>query len=150
MHWTNTKRCLPILAAGSALLLAAACGGGDKGPTGPGGDDIAGNYELVALGGTGLPADVQPEDCIVTRFYSGRIQLNENGTWQLRLQFHNDNEGDSGYGDDGQFEQHGATVRLESGYSGSTYQATFNGDEMNVMYDWCYDGRPDVELTFGR
>jgi hypothetical protein len=151
MHWRNAKRCLSILAAGSALMLAAACGGGDKGPTGPGGDNnIAGNYDLVALGGAGLPADVEPEDCTVTRFYSGGLQLKANGTWQLGLQFSDENYGNSGYEDDGQFEQDGRTVWLKSAVSGSRYHATIEGDQVNVMYDWCYDGVPDVELTFGR
>ena len=150
MHWSETKRHMSILAAASALLVAAACGG-DKSPTGPGGGGgPTATYDLVALGRAGLPADAQLEDCIVTRFYSGGLQLDGNGSWQLQLQFHDDNYGDAGYTDEGQFEQQGSTVWLNSELSGDTFQATLDGTEMKIMYDWCYNGVPDVQLVFDR
>jgi hypothetical protein len=83
MHWMRIKRGLSILAGGSALLLAAACGGGDKSPTGP--TDPGGQapdnpntveFRLAALGRVGLPADLEIEDCKLTRFYSGKIEIN--------------------------------------------------------------------------
>lgn len=139
-----------MLVAASALLLPAACGG-DKNPTGPGGGGgPAGTYDLVALGLAGLPADAQLEDCIVTRFYSGGLQLSGNGTWQMSLQFHDDNYGDAAYTDEGQFEQNGSTLRLDSQLSGSSFQAKVDGTEMKIMYDWCYNGVPDVQLVFDR
>jgi hypothetical protein len=70
MRFMEMKRRLSILAAGSALLLAAACGGGDKsptGPTGPGGEDPDNpnsvEFRLAALGLVGLPAHLEIEDC---------------------------------------------------------------------------------------
>jgi hypothetical protein len=149
MHWTETKRRLSQLAAGSALLLATGCGGGDHSPTGPGGG-IAGGYDMVAVGQAGLPADADVEDCTMTRFYSGRLQLNGNGTWQIRLNVNDDNYGDWTSVDEGQFQQDGATVWLNSKYSGATNQATLDDGDVTIMYDWCYNGVPDVQLVFER
>ena len=147
-HW------VPLL----AVLLAGACGG-DKSPTGPtGGGNGGGNgggdskqLELVSLGLAGLPADAQLEDCSLTRFYSGALQLNtKTGSWQIKLQAHDDQYGDFGYEDDGQMETDGNTLRFDSDVSGSTYQATAGGGEIKIMYDWCYNGVPDVQLVFAQ
>jgi hypothetical protein len=150
MSWSERIRRLSTLVPWTALLMAVACGGGDKGPTGPGGGQTADDYELVALGATTLPADTQVEDCIVTRFYSGRLQLHADGTWTMGLQFNDDNYGDAAYEDSGSYEQDGGTVRLDSKYSGVSYEGTLRGSKLDVMYDWCYNGVPDVQLVFGR
>ena len=140
-----------MLGAASAILLATACGGGDKAPTGPGGGNgVEGTYALVALGRAGLPTDVQVEDCILTRFFEGGLKLNGDGTWQMRLHFYDDNYGDSGYTDEGEYEQDGSTVWLGSQYSGATFQGNIAGGEVSFMYDWCYNGVPDVQLVFDR
>ena len=149
MHWTEMKRRMVIPAAGSALLLAAACGGGDKSPTGPGGGD-GGNtasYKLVALGLAGLPADTQLEDCKETRFYSGALQVSADGSWQIKLQVHDDT-GDWGYLDKGQIEEDGTTVWFDSQISDLSYEGTVDGNELDIMYDWCANGVPDVQLRF--
>lgn len=137
-----------ISAAGPALLLAAGCGGGgDKSPTGPGGGGNVDNWELVSLGLAGLPADTQLEDCSATRFYSGGLQVTDNGAWQISLKVH-DNTGDWGYKDEGQYGQDGDAIWFKSQISGSTYQATYDGTDLKIMYDWCYNGVPDVQLVF--
>ena len=87
MHGFEIKRWVRVLAAGSALLLAAACGGGDKGPTGPtggdgggndgggnngGGDNVlAGDYYLFSVGKISLPP--------VADQYSPNDELNDEG-----------------------------------------------------------------------
>jgi hypothetical protein len=151
MHWTKMKRGMSILAAGSALLLAAACGGGDKGPTGPGGGNGPGTdtWRLVALGRAGLPADAQLEDCTLTRFYSGQLDLTQNGGWQIKLQVHDDT-GDWGYLDKGKYQENadGETVSFQSQISGLTYRGTYDGTDLAIMYDWCANGVPDVQLVF--
>jgi hypothetical protein len=134
----------------TALLLGTGCGGGgDKAPTGPGGEDTA-QLELVSIGKVGLPADVQPEDCNLTRIYGGQLQVTDDGSWVLRLQVHDDIDGDWLYGDQGEVEEDGANLWFHSGYSGSSYAADVNGSEIRIMYDWCYDGVPDIQLVLDR
>ena len=61
--------------------------------------------DLVSLGFAGLPADAQLEDCSLTRFYSGVLQLDtRTGSWKITLQAHDDQYGDFGYEDDGRME----------------------------------------------
>jgi hypothetical protein len=150
MWWKENLRRLSKLSPWTALLMAAfGCGGGDKSPTGPGGD--AAEFELVALGRAGLPADTQLEDCTATRFYGGAIRLDPaTGRWQIALQVHDDNSGDWGYRDEGQAEADGDTVWFDSQISGTSYAGTVNGTEVKIMYDWCYNGVPDVQLVFAR
>ena len=152
MQWTDLTRRLVKLSAASTLVLAA-CGGGDSNPTGPtnggggdGGGDIA-TLNLVALGFIGLPADVQVEDCMLTRFYGGKLELRENGAWTIKLQVH-DESGDWGYRDDGEYQDNGDTGWFKSQITGMTYQATYDGTDLRVMYDWCENGVPDVQRVF--
>jgi hypothetical protein len=153
MNWMAIKRGLSILAGGSALLLAAACGGGDKSPTGPNGGnggDVA-QYKLVALGRAGLPADAELEDCILTRFYSGGLKITRDGSWEIKLQIHDDNYGDWGYKDTGTIDDNGDnTAWFDSDITGNSFEATVDGPEIDLMYDWCENGVPDVQLVFGR
>ena len=142
-------RRLLTLAPWTALLLGVGCGGGSKGPTGPGGDGAT-SYDLVALGRFGLPADVQVEDCITTRFHGGELRLDGDGTWEMVIEFSDDNYDGATSSDEGEFEEDGATVWLTSMYSGITHQATVDGGEVRIMYDWCFNGVPDVQLVFDR
>lgn len=136
-----------ILAAVPALLLAA-CGGGDNNPTGPGpGGGGIDTYNLVALGFAGLPADAQLEDCTMTRFYGGGLQVDRNGSWLITLKVHDDS-GDWTYQDKGQIEQDGETVWFDSEVSEASFEGTVDGTAVRIMYDWCYNGVPDVQLVF--
>jgi len=132
--------------------------GGDKSPTGPGDQGQGDNpnaieFQLVALGRVGLPTDAQLENCGVTRFYGGKINIDPNtGEWDIHLRVHDDQSGDWGYLDTGRSVGDDETVLFESDVSGVTYNGTVNGDgtEVTIMYDWCFDGVPDVQLVFDR
>jgi hypothetical protein len=150
MQRSEMIRRLRRLVPWPTLLLAAACGGGDNGPTGPDDGMAPVTYDLVALGRAGLPADAQLEDCTVTRFYSGGLQVTDDWSWQISLQVH-DVDGDWGYLDEGEVEEDaGGALWFVSDVSGSSYQATVDGNEVSIMYDWCYNGVPDVQLVFDR
>jgi hypothetical protein len=41
-------------------------------------------------------------------------------------------------------------VWFDSQISGTSYAGTVNGTEVKIMYDWCYNGVPDVQLVFAR
>lgn len=139
------------------VLFAAACGGGDKSPTGPN-DPGPGQqqdrvpFQLVALGRAGLPADAEVEDCQLTRFYGGTIAIDpKTGEWQIDLNVHDDT-GDWHFRDYGGSEGNGNTVVFDSQVSDDSYPGTVNGDasEITIMYDWCANGVPDIQLVFDR
>jgi hypothetical protein len=144
------------------MLFAAACGGGDsKSPTGPSGPGDEGQgpdggsrveFQLSSLGLAGLPADAEVEDCQLTRFYGGTIAIDPNsGEWQIDLKVHDDS-GDWHFRDYGGSEGDGTTVLFDSQVSQAIYQGTVNGDasEIKIMYDWCANGVPDIQLVFDR
>jgi hypothetical protein len=140
------------LAPYAALLLAAACGGGgEKTPTDP--TEPAGNglqYSLASLGRMGLPADAELENCKLTRFYSGKLTLDpDTGDWEFVLQVHDD-DGDRGFYDHGTAESDGGDVWFESDMSGVSYRGTASTSDVTIMYDWCFNGEPDVQLVFDR
>jgi hypothetical protein len=150
MSWIESMRRLTRLSPWTGLLVAAVgCGGGDKvnGPQGGGNAD----FSLVALGRAGLPADVKVEDCTLTRFYSGGINIDPNAeTWSLGLKVNDKNYGDWSYQDNGSLEVDGATVWFDSDVTGTSHEGTVNGAEVTIMYDWCENGNADVQLVFDR
>lgn len=148
MRRSGRIRRLVALAPWTALLLGIGCGDGAKGPTGPGGEPTIA-YELVSLGRVGLPADLALEDCTLTRFYGGGMELTDDGSWQISLQVH-DHSGDWGYLDRGEVWEEGGALWFDSEVSGASYPAAVEGSEVRIMYDWCYDGVPDVQLVFDR
>ena len=148
MRRSGTMRRLSRLVPWPTLLLASACGGGNDGPAGPGGDGAT-TYELASIGRVELPADVAPEDCAPTRFDGGRLEVTHDGAWTVRLQVH-DFSGDWSYLDLVDIDDDGTTAWFDSGISGSSYEGTVNGSEVKIMYDWCYNGVPDLQLVFNR
>ena len=158
----SIRRLRKVLPWTTLLIAAVGCGGDDKSPTGPtgpggGGQDpgspTAIEFELVRLGLVGLPADTQFEDCPVTRFYGGKIAIEpKTGQWEINLRVHDDIDGDWPYQDFGGSVGDEESVLFESEISGVTYEGTVNEDasEIKIMYDWCFDGVPDVQLVFVR
>jgi hypothetical protein len=143
---TRLRRLMRLVPWPTLLLLGC---GGDKEPTGPGGEPGAG-YELVSIGRIGLPADAQLEDCVSTRFYGGQLEVADDGAWRIRLQVHDANNGDWPYLDEGESWDDGEGWWFASQYSGAVYQGTADGSELKIMYDWCYNGVPDAQLVFDR
>lgn len=157
----SIRRLRKVLLWMMLVIAAVGCGGDDKSPTGPtgpggGGEDPGGTaieFELVRLGLVGLPADTQFEDCPVTRFYGGKIAIEpKTGQWEINLRVHDDIDGDWPYQDLGGSVGDEESVLFESEISGVTYEGTVNeeGTEIKIMYDWCFNGVPDVQLVFVR
>jgi hypothetical protein len=144
MQWTNVKRGLSIVSA----LVVAACGGGDKNPTGPGtGGGNVDTWKMVAIGNAGLPAEAEVEDCRLTRFNSGKLELRDDGSFRISFQV-TDVSGDWGYHDEGEYQKNGDNGLFQSQITGTTYQAFYDGTYLHIEYDWCENGVPDVQLVF--
>jgi hypothetical protein len=162
MHWFETKRWLRTIAAGSLVLLAAGCGGGDTSPTGPGGGGnggggggggndtgIAGEYQLLSIGHIALPADLTFEQCDPVRIAGGRLEIHDNNTWVFALATQ-DGNGNDQFEDEGQVQEDGLRLLFESADYGDSFHANFDGAVMKMDYDWCPDGQTDIQLVFGK
>jgi hypothetical protein len=150
MQWHEMKRWRRILATGSMLLLAGACGG-DKSPTGPGGGGggndrgIVGLYDLTSIGKVALGTELQIEDCIPVRFLDGQMEFYDDGTWDLAVDIQTGNSNQE-YDDWGDYEQAGGTVWLNSEF-GYAFQGTFDGTVAKLDYDFCPNGQTDIQLV---
>jgi hypothetical protein len=85
-----------------------------------------------------------------SRFHRGELQLDEDGSWEMWIEFSDANYELATSSDDWQFVMEGATIWLASEWSGLTLQATFDGGEVSILYDWCFNGVADVQLVFAR
>ncbi len=148
MSWLElirTWRRYPVVAA---LVLAVACGGGDGG-TGPGGGGaLAGTYELVGINEDGLPEEEQVENCMPAVFTNGSMTLDEDGNFQLSVDYEN-MEGPDGFQDHGGFQRDGGTdLSFDSEAWGDHFEGEVEGDLVVLYYDFCTNGGADIDLVF--
>jgi hypothetical protein len=57
-------------------------------------------------------------------------------------------DGDWGYRDQGHIGADEDGVWFDSEVSGVSYQGLVGGGEVTIVYDWCFNGVPDVQLVF--
>jgi hypothetical protein len=153
MRPPKLKQALHLLAATAALSLAA-CGGGDKNPTGPGpepepGDGVVAEFALARIGFVGLPAYLNIEDCAPTRFTGGAMRFYDDGSWEFAVAIQND-FGDTRFDNAGWYEQEGGALWFEA-EDGETFQGTIDEDGVIAIdYDYCQNGQTDIQLVFAR
>jgi hypothetical protein len=165
MHGFEIKRWVRVLAAGSALLAAVACGGGDKGPTGPtggdgggndgggnngGGDNVlAGDYYLFSVGKISLPADLTFDQCNPARVFGGSLRMNADGTWKFTVQLADQYSPNDELNDEGTWEWDGTLLTFQSAAYGDSFTAKIDGG-IKMDYDYCPDGKSDIQLVFSK
>jgi hypothetical protein len=164
MHGFEITRRVRILAAGSALLLAAACGGG-KSPTGPadgggggndgggnngGGDNVlAGDYYLFSVGKISLPADLTFDQCNPARVFGGSLRMNADGTWMFTVQLSDQYSPNDELNDEGSWTWDGTLLTFESTAYGDSFTAKIDAG-IKMDYDYCPDGKSDIQLVFSK
>jgi hypothetical protein len=129
-------------------LLCGACGGDSGTGPGGGGGGVGGEYDLVGINNTGVPAVVQIENCRIVRFVDGSLRMG-NGTWQLDVDLEFE-YGADGLADHGAFEQDGSALEFESAEYGDRFEGAIEDGLVVLYYDWCSDGNHDVDLVFER
>jgi hypothetical protein len=165
MHGFEIKRWVRVLAAGSALLLVAACGGGDKSPTGPTGGDGGGNdgggnngggdnvlpgdYYLFSVGKISLPADLTFDPCDPARVFGGSLRMNADGTWMFTVQLADQYSPNDELNDEGTWGWDGTLLTFESAAYGDSFTAKIDGG-IKMDYDYCPDGKSDIQLVFSK
>ena len=138
-----------VAAALSVMCLSAACGG-DGGGTGPGGgSDLAGDYQLIGANNETLPAVVTSNVCPPALFTGGILTLNDNGTFEMSVNYTNAQNAPDGFQDHGRYRQRGNQLTFTSDAWGDEFTAEFNGAVMITQYDFCAanDGT-ELELDF--
>ena len=155
MHGFEIKHWVRVLAAGSALLLATACGGGDKGPTDPTGGDggdnnvLAGDYYLFSVGKISLPADLTFDQCDPARVFGGSLRMNADGTWMFTVQLADQYSANDELNDEGSWTWDGTLLTFQSAAYGDSFTAKIDGG-IKMDYDFCPDGKSDIQLVFSK
>jgi hypothetical protein len=155
MHGFEIKHWVRVLAAGSALLLATACGGGDKGPTDPTGGDggdnnvLAGDYFLFSVGKISLPADLTFDQCNPARVFGGSLRMNADGTWMFTVQLADQYSPNDELNDEGTWVWDGTLLTFQSAAYGDSFTAKIDGG-IKMDYDFCPDGKSDIQLVFSK
>ncbi len=155
MHGFEIKRWVRVLAAGSALLLVAACGGGDKSPTGPtggdgGGDNVlVGDYYLFSVGKISLPADLTFDQCDPARVLGGSLRMNADGSWMFTVQVVDQYSPNDELNDEGTWQWDGTLLTFQSAAYGDSFTAKIDGG-IKMDYDYCPDGKSDIQLVFSK
>jgi hypothetical protein len=155
MHGFEIKHWVRVLAAGSALVLATACGGGDKAPTGPTGDDggdnnvLAGDYYLFSVGKVSLPADLTFDQCNPARVFGGSLRMNADGSWMFTVQLADQYSPNDELNDEGTWVWDGTLLTFQSAAYGDSFTAKIDGG-IKMDYDFCPDGKSDIQLVFSK
>ena len=149
MRWLELQRMWRTLPVAAGMLLAAACGGGDgNGGNGPGGDALAGTYQLVGINEDGLPEEEQMENCGPARFTSGSMVLGEEGNFEFSIAYDDEN-GQDGFQDHGEFQRHGDTdLSFDSEAWGDHFEGEIEGDLVVLYHDFCTNGQADIDFVF--
>jgi hypothetical protein len=151
MQRPKFKPALHLLAT-TAVLALAACGGGDRSPTGPEpepGDGVVAELTLARIGFVSLPAYLAIEDCGHTRFTGGGMTFYDDGSWEFAVAIQND-FGDTRFDNAGWYEQEGGALWFED-EDGETFQGTIDEDGVIAIdYDYCQNGQTDIQLVFAR
>ena len=135
----------------SLVCLAAACGGGKDGPTGPGGGgngQVAGDYLLVGAGGNAVPAVINSPVCGQNEIDNGGLTLGADGSYQMQFNWR-DEHGPNYSSDHGRYQVQGNRLQFSSEAWGDQFEGQVGGGLLELTWDFCADNQgPELQLTF--
>ncbi|MGH7514095.1 MAG: hypothetical protein ACREOQ_14365 [Gemmatimonadales bacterium] len=146
------RRWRPVAACVSLTLLAAACGGGHDGGTGPNGGNgqVAGDYRLAGAGGNAVPAVINSPVCGASEIDNGGLTLSADGTYQMQFNWR-DETGPQFAGDHGSYKLTANGLQFTSEAWGDQFQGGVDGGTVWLTWDFCNDNQgPELDLTFSK
>ena len=130
-------------------LLAAACGGRDHHPTGPGGG-LTGTWTLVGLNEDGLP-ESEPYNFGTADFQSGTLRLSQDGQWEMTINYDHLEQNESRQLEDyGQYGREDEDLSFASEAYGDHIEGGVDDGYVYMIYDFDGDGAYETEFTFER
>jgi hypothetical protein len=134
------------------IVLAAACGGGSDGGTGPGGGgQLAGDYLLVGANDEAVPTMVGTNDCSPVQIVNGGMTLSANGSWQMQFNWQDGNGEPKYTGDHGTYRVANDRVEFTSEAWGDQFEGELDNGLVWLYYDFCEDTPgEDLDLAFSR
>lgn len=142
-HW------IPRSALLGLALLAAACGGGDHNPTGPGGG-LAGTWTLVGINEDGLP-ESEDYNFGTANFQGGTLRLSQDGQWEMTINYDHLEQNESRQLEDyGQYGRNDEDLSFASEAYGDHIEGGVDDGYVYMIYDFDGDGAYETEFTFER
>src|SRR5262249_37223736 len=145
----QTMRWLGIL---SLTCLAAACGGGGDGGTGPngGGQQVVGTYQLVGANETAVPTVVMSPVCTPTQITNGVLNLEADGTFQMKFNYVKEDGADYA-GNHGRYKVTDDGLVFSSEDWGDQFEGGIDDGVLWIQWDFCSDNMgAELELDFQR
>lgn len=147
-----SRRWRPVAACVSLAFLAAACGGGHDGGTGPNGGNgqVAGDYLLVGAGGNAVPTVINSPVCGPSEIDNGGLTLSADGTYQMQFNWRDEN-GAQFAGDHGRYHVGGNGLQFTSEAWGDQFEGGTDGGTVWLTWDFCADNQgPELDLAFSK
>ena len=98
--------------------------------------------------GATVPTTIQTENCAPIRFRAGGMTLGTDGTWQMVLKIFDANGTPYDLKDEGRFQRADDELTFQSDVLGNRFNGEIDAPLVHYYYDWCPDGRADVDFTF--
>ena len=138
----TTSKSIAGLLVIASLISAAGCSGSDS-STGPTNKDPVGSYPLVQVDKKAIPFVIYRETGYTVTVMDGELDLEDDGTFSIAMNFTDDNEGDKspwGLTDWGTYQIQGTTITLASEQSGTGTGTVRDGNVITLQLQFTNAG----------
>lgn len=151
MSWHEIgRKWRPVAGWWTVVALAAACGGGSDGGTGPG-NQLLGSYQLVGANDDPVPVVVTSDACAPVPILGGGMALRGDGTWEMTLNWRDATNTARVLQDHGRFQQADDQLAFRSEAYGDQFEGEVDDGVVWFYYDFCVlSPGEDLDLAFTR